>query len=128
MSLFHLDTELSCQANTRTALQQLNAFLKEDWQAPHTEIIKARVERIQAKHREYILGFTSKEVVPKDDTLITPHYAMSRLRSLLDGDCIILSEGISNFRPIADVLMCSKPGSYYTSGATALGKSQISSV
>lgn len=61
------------------------------------------------------------ESLPKEDKIITPHYALSRLRNLLDDDSIILSEGISNYRPIADVLMRSAPGTYFTSGATALG-------
>src|SRR5262249_16292400 len=34
---------------------------------------------------------------------------------------LFLSEAVSNYRPVADVLRCNEPGTYFTSGATALG-------
>lgn len=121
MSLFHIDCELSCQANVKTALQQLNAYLTSGHVKAQQDAITQRIRNIKSRHVKYISGIHSKEVVPENDSIITPHYALSRLRALLDDDCVIMSEGISNYRPIADVLMRSIPGSYFTSGATALG-------
>lgn len=124
MSLFHIDTELSCQANSNVALQQLNAFLTKDCMPrlrTLSDIIKERAGSVKERHDLYMSSMLEKEKIPENDAIITPHYALSRLRSLLDDNCIILSEGISNYRPIVDVLNCSTPGTYFTSGATALG-------
>ncbi|KIW10081.1 hypothetical protein PV08_11041 [Exophiala spinifera] len=122
MSLFHLDTELSCQANSKAALEQLNSFLSQDGVLePHADCIRARKETIQAKHDKYISGIFSLQGLPTNDEIITPHYALSRVKAHIDKDTLVLSEGISNYRPICDVLMRSVPGTYYTSGATSLG-------
>lgn len=120
MSLFHIDTELSCQADSKTALRQLNAHLSSNQQISQ-DIISKRVEKISSIHAEYISHIASLESKPSSDEIITPHYFLSRLREHLDDNTLVLSEGISNYRPIADVLARSKPGTYFTSGATALG-------
>jgi acetolactate synthase-1/2/3 large subunit len=125
MSLFHIDTELSCQANVRVALEQLNLYLDgyeglARLNAKREAVIERR-NSVRERHVSYMSGTLAKEVVAENNTVITPHYALSRLRSLLDADCIVLSEGISNYRPIVDVLNLSNPGTYFTSGATALG-------
>lgn len=122
MTLFHLPAELSCQANARTALQQISASIRES-QVVDTEVqerINQRIQGLSTLHNEYIERIRAKETLTADE-VITPHYFMGRLRAHLDQDTIILSEGISNFRPIADSLRCNNPGTYYTSGATALG-------
>jgi acetolactate synthase-1/2/3 large subunit len=121
MSLFHLDTELSCQANSKAALQQLNEFISKQSASAVSQTIQERIERVSSVHNDYIAKIHSLEVRPTEDTTITPHFALSRIREQLTEDCIILSEGISNYRPVCDVLMRSTPGTYFTSGATALG-------
>ncbi|RAO67730.1 uncharacterized protein BHQ10_003742 [Talaromyces amestolkiae] len=121
MSLFHIDTELSCQANARTALEQLNEFISGALTAEKNTTVSARTQKLSERHDEYIAQINKLAIVPTNDEVITPHYALSVLRSVLDDSCIVLSEGISNFRPIADVLMRTQPGSYFTSGGTALG-------
>jgi acetolactate synthase-1/2/3 large subunit len=125
MSLFHIDTELSCQANSKVAIQQLKSFLTEIVGGkdlnPLLAPLEERRQSVKERHDKYMASTFDKEGVPESDAIITPHYALSRLRSLLDDDCIILSEGISNYRPIVDVLNHSTPGTYFTSGATALG-------
>ncbi|CAH0033312.1 unnamed protein product [Clonostachys rhizophaga] len=121
MSLFHLDTEASCQASSRTALRQLNTWISEQSVAVHTEKIKQRVETISALHIAYVSHIRKLEVPHADDNIITPHYALSRVREHVEPETLILSEGISNYRPICDVLKRSLPGTYFTSGATSLG-------
>jgi acetolactate synthase-1/2/3 large subunit len=121
MSLFHIDTELSCQANTGIALQQLNAYLTPALLSPLSTKIAPRTATLQALHDTYIADMTAKEVQPSDEEDITPHYVLSVLRSLIDDNTIVMSEGISNYRPIADVLQRSVPNSFFTSGATSLG-------
>ena len=121
MSLFHLDTNLSCQANVKTALEQLNSFIAQDRAPLPAEIVKERIEAVKSRHQKYFSAVDSMETPPQNDETITPHYALSRLRSVLDEDCIVLSEGVSNYRPVADVLQRSMPGTYFTSGATSLG-------
>lgn len=121
MSLFHIDTELSCQANVGVALQQLNAYLTPALLSPLQLKIAPRCANVKVMHEKYISDIHSKEVMPSDDEDISPHYILSALRSLIDDNTIVLSEGISNYRPIADVLMRSAPGTFFTSGATSLG-------
>lgn len=122
MSLFHIDTELSCQADTLTAVQQLNSYLMAGSELTmNGSAIAKRSDEIAAAHNAYIASVLSKESIPVDDTIITPHYALSRLREHLSADALVLSEGISNYRPICDVMMRSVPGTYFTSGATSLG-------
>ncbi|CAK7229859.1 hypothetical protein SBRCBS47491_007390 [Sporothrix bragantina] len=117
MSLFHLDTELACKADVLTALQQLNGFLGTN---PPNDV-QARIAEVTAIHDAYIAGIRAKEVVPADATTITPHYVLSRIRAHLPDDALVMSEGISNYRPICDVLMRSIPGTYFTANATCLG-------
>ncbi|KAH6718393.1 acetolactate synthase [Leptodontidium sp. MPI-SDFR-AT-0119] len=121
MSLFHLDTDLSCQANARTALQQLHHYVSSQLTKDHASKVQSRIQDLEIIHREYISGVAALEKVPEKADVLTPHYVLSRLRSFLDDDTIILNEGISNYKPVADVLKRFKPGSYLTSGATALG-------
>jgi acetolactate synthase-1/2/3 large subunit len=121
MSLFHLDTDLSCQANSKIALEQLNTFIANAKNPPRGEVIRSRIEDLKARHDLYRTKINEKEILPTSDEVITPHYALSRLRMMLDENSVILSEAISNYRPVADVLLCNSPGSYFTSGATALG-------
>lgn len=121
MSLFHLDTALSCRASARTALEQLNAFINQRTTTVFKAAVAARTATLQVRHNDYIAQIRKLESIPSNDDTITPHYALSVLRSLLDDSAVVLSEGISNYRPITDVLMRTEPGSYFTSGATALG-------
>ncbi|KAI7972963.1 hypothetical protein EIK77_001537 [Talaromyces pinophilus] len=121
MSLFHIDTELSCQANARTALEQINDHISGLQSSELSTAVGVRTQKLAKRHDEYIAHINKLSVVPSNDDVITPHYALSVLRSVLDDSCIVLSEGISNFRPVADVLMRTEPGSYFTSGGTALG-------
>jgi len=121
MSLFHIDTELSCQADSLTALQQLNDYLSSSNISNNKSLIDQRTEKASKVHNEYIEQMTTMTEKPSSPDTITPHFALSRIHAHLDDQCIILSEGISNYRPICDVLMRSIPGTYFTSGATALG-------
>ena len=121
MSLFHLPTELSCQANTRVALQQLNSYIKGTNSFVNTSAIQSRISTLKTRHEAYIKHITSLEASPEIDDIITPHYVLSRLRDLTPPNTLFLSEGISNYRPVADVLRLNEPGTYFTSGATSLG-------
>ncbi|KAJ3544097.1 hypothetical protein NM208_g3237 [Fusarium decemcellulare] len=121
MSLFHLDADIICQAAAKTALKQLNAWISRQDLSAHMESIKQRTAQASAVHDAYISGLDSLEGIPEKDDIITPHYALSRVREHIDQQTIILSEGISNYRPIRDVLKRSLPGTYFTSGATSLG-------
>jgi acetolactate synthase-1/2/3 large subunit len=121
MSLFHLPTEISCSANVRTALQQLNSYIGSSKLSAHSLTIQQRKEILKQRHETYISHIAALEKYPNQEDVITPHYVLSRLRELTSSDTIFLSEGISNYRPVADVLRCSEPGTYFTSGATALG-------
>jgi acetolactate synthase-1/2/3 large subunit len=127
MSLFHIDTDLSCQANVGVALQQLNAYLSPTLLTPLSTAISERSAHVKTLHETYISEMTIKEAMPSDNEDITPHYVLSVLRELIDeGDAnndstIVLSEAISNYRPVADVLRRSAPGTFFTSGATSLG-------
>jgi len=121
MSLFHIDTDLTCQADARIALQQLNNHLESIDTRDHQQSVQERAKRVSTIHDKYIDHIHSLEVKHASDDIIKPHYALSRLRAHLDKDSIVMSEGISNFRPICDVLMRSVPGTYFTSNATGLG-------
>jgi acetolactate synthase-1/2/3 large subunit len=123
MSLFHVDVELACQADMRTALEQLNAHVSATLSAQQNDTVATaaatRTMAVKRIHDAYISRVHSMEAQPA--TGITSHFAMSRLREHLPPDAIVMSEAISNYRPVCDVLMRSQPGTYFTSGATALG-------
>jgi acetolactate synthase I/II/III large subunit len=121
MSLFHLPTELSCSVNPYVALQQLNTYIAGQKLSLYSSEIKQRIANLKTRHDAYIQRNTSLEILPTNNDVITPHYVLSRLRHLTPSDTMFLSEGISNYRPVADVLGCTEPGTYFTSGATALG-------
>ncbi|KAK0101674.1 hypothetical protein ONS95_006831 [Cadophora gregata] len=125
MSLFHIDTDLSCRANSRVALHQLNTYLSDKTSStPELKTsVQARILELEKVHKTYIEGFTALEAMPKNPDILTPHYVLSRLRNLLDfPTTLLLNESISNYKPVTDVLgLHATPGSYFTSGATALG-------
>jgi acetolactate synthase-1/2/3 large subunit len=121
MSVFHLPAELSCSVNTRVALQQLNAYIANAKLSTQASAIQQRIETLKSRHEAYIKRVTSLEAYPSNDDVITPHYVISKIRDILPADTIYMSEGISNYRPIADVLRRNEPGTYFTSGATSLG-------
>jgi len=121
MSLFHIDCELSCRANSKTAVKQLLAYISKTTKHVMEASIKSRSDDLRDRHEEYSSKVRSLCAMPKDDDRITPHYALSVLRAQLESSAIILSEGISNYRPVADVMCPTLPGTYFTSGATALG-------
>ena len=121
MSLFHIDCELSCRANSKTAVKQLLAYINKNVKQDLAEKITSRTDDLRSRHEAYTSKVQSLCSVPKDDDRITPHYALSVLRAQLEPHAIILSEGISNYRPVADVMRPTLPGTYFTSGATALG-------
>lgn len=124
MSLFHIDTELSCKADVLTSLEQVNSNLAlprgedADTLKAYKAGVEARTAKVAETHDAYISGIHAKEFLPADPSIITPHFALSRLRAHLPDDALVMSEGISNFRPICDVVMRSQPGTYFTSGAT----------
>jgi acetolactate synthase-1/2/3 large subunit len=122
MSLFHIDTDLSCQANSETALMQLHDYVSRDLIFNgHESTIRSRTQDLEERHQEYTTQCTSLEITPDQGHPLTSHYILSRLRKHIDNNTIIMNEGISNYRPVVDVLRLSQPGSYFTSGATALG-------
>lgn len=121
MSLFNIGADISAQADAKTALEQINQWLSQQKiTAAQEEAVNKRTANISSIHDAYLKEVAALQSVPEGD-VITPHYVLSILKKHIDEQTLVLSEAISNYRPVCDVLERTVPGTYLTSGATSLG-------
>lgn len=119
MSLFNIGADISAQADAKTALEQINEWLTQ--QRITAEQEKAdKIANVSSIHDAYVADVSALQATPQGD-VITSHYALSVLKRHIDQRTLVLSEAISNYRPVCDVLERTVPGTYLTSGGTSLG-------
>ena len=117
MGLFGIGPSKSYLVDSKCALEQLVASnTKVD-----NELVAVRHKRLLEYSTRRIQDIQAKEQSTSDS--ITPEFLISRVRELVlkKYDSTVLSEGISNYRPIVNGIMCDQPGQYFTSNATSLG-------
>ncbi|MFC0560522.1 thiamine pyrophosphate-requiring protein [Halalkalibacter alkalisediminis] len=116
--LWYIPSESFFKADTYTVLQQLNSFLENE--KFNEEKITKRYAKISQFHQEQRLAWATLEE-PRDDGRITPEFLTSCIKEVIDEDTIVMSETITNFATVNKHLPRTKPGTYFTMGASSLG-------
>jgi acetolactate synthase I/II/III large subunit len=117
--LWHLPAECFARADLGTAVTQLTEFVRQHRLATDTATITDRLRDIRAQHEKLVAALGERE--RPDGTVITPEYLTACVREAIDGDTVVLNEGISNYQVINDHLRANRPGSVLTSGGGSLG-------
>lgn len=107
--LWQLPARHIARADAITALRQLNRRIV----AP-----QPRDDRYSRRHEAWRAGLTARESVTDG---ITPEYLTARIRRHVPADAIVLNEGITSYKAIAEHIGPRAPGTYFTSGASSLG-------
>lgn len=118
MSLFHIDTELSCEADTAIALGQIASALQDDITDRST-----RINDLHNRHKDYKADIQSRipTGLTAESANLNPNYVISVLNTYIKPSDILLTEAISNYRPVTDIITRTEPGTYFTAGGTSLG-------
>jgi acetolactate synthase I/II/III large subunit len=117
MPLWYLKAHGSWQADSVLALTQLNDRLDEV--GVDRAIVAERTDHYRARHAARAERLAKREQV--GDDVISPEFLTACVRRVLDDDCIVLNEGITNYPAICDHIAPSKPGSFFSSGGGSLG-------
>ncbi|MDN5928990.1 MAG: thiamine pyrophosphate-requiring protein [Hyphomicrobiales bacterium] len=117
MPLWYIGAEHSFRADAATALRQLNEVLAA---RPFDGArVAERRERFAAKskaRRERLAALESG-----NDGIITPEFLTAVVRRHIDGDTIVLNEGITSYPAVSNHMAMTRPGSIFASGGGSLG-------
>lgn len=116
--LWYIPSKNFIQADSYTALQQLNGWLDHADIKPTTvELRHAKYSKLHEKQRH----IWKKEAQLKKQDVITPEFLIASLKDLINDDTIILNEAITNYENVCKHLGRNLPGTYFASGASSLG-------
>jgi acetolactate synthase-1/2/3 large subunit len=108
MPLWYIPARHIAQADALTALRQMNAEAADSGRGE-------RRAHYEAGHRAWA------EQVRQCETEGSPEWVTSRIRERLGSDTIVLNEGITNYKAIAEHIGTRDPGTMFTSGGGSLG-------
>jgi len=118
MSLWHVPARRSAAANSKVALGQIAAYVRDN--GFDRELAESRRAEVTAGHDAQRAALDALE--HPEDGVITPQYLTACVRDLLAGeDALVLSESITNFQVVAEHLRVNKPGSLFGPGGSSLG-------
>ena len=118
MLLWHVPARRSAAANSRVALEQIAASVREN--GFDSDLVETRRARVTAEHDAQRAAWEAEE--HPDNSVITAAYLTACVRELLaDRDALILTESVTNFQTVAEHLRVNEPGSYLGSGGGSLG-------
>ncbi len=117
MPLFQLPAKHIFRVDAATALRQINELVAET--PCDQELIATRRAHYAESHQAYQQRLSEAERLR--DERITAQYLMACVREHLDGETIVLNEGITNYKVIFDHLGLSNAGAMLTSGGGSLG-------
>ncbi len=119
MPMWHIPARRFAAANSRIALGQIAAFVKENDCADAAVVAERRAD-VTAVHDAQRAAWADLE--RPADGAITPAYLAACVRDALAGtDAQFLTEAITNFEVVAQHLRASRPGSLIGSGGGSLG-------
>jgi acetolactate synthase-1/2/3 large subunit len=114
--LWHYPAELFIEADSLTALRQLNRSVNRHM--PDRSAIASRRERIMEK-RGALESERNKALRPS--ARISPAYLTARIGEIIDDDTILINEAITNYPIVETFLPRDKPGTRYASFGSSLG-------
>jgi acetolactate synthase I/II/III large subunit len=118
MSLWHVPARRSAAANSKVALEQIAAYVRDS--DLDLDLVEARRAEVTAAHDAQRAAWDALE--RPANGVITPQYLTACVRDLLAGeDTLVLTEAVTNFQVVAEHLRVNKPGSLIGSGGGSLG-------
>jgi acetolactate synthase-1/2/3 large subunit len=120
MSLWHVPARRSAAANSKVALEQIAAAVRDSDLDLDLDLVEARRAEVTAAHEAQRAAWDALE--QPANGVITPQYLTACVRDLLAGeDTLVLTEAVTNFQVVAEHLRVNKPGSLIGSGGGSLG-------
>ena len=119
MPMWHIPARRFAAANSRLALGQIAAFVREN-NLVDAAVTEERRADVTALHDAQRAARDQRE--QPEDGVITPQYLTACVRDALAGqDVLFLTEAVTNFEVVAEHLRVSRPGSLIGSGGGSLG-------
>jgi acetolactate synthase-1/2/3 large subunit len=119
MAMWHIPARRFAAADSRLALPQITAYIRENNLADETLVEQRRAD-VTARH-DMLRAERDQREVP-DNGAITPQYLAACVRdALADDDPLFLSEAITNYEIVAEHLRVNRPGGLIGSGGGSLG-------
>ncbi|MFF2446343.1 thiamine pyrophosphate-requiring protein [Neobacillus sp. NPDC058068] len=118
MPLWYIPSKRFFKADSYTALQQINQYLKEKCTTDQ-EAVSKRWKKFSAVHDRQMEA--KRRIEETETDVITPEYLTACVREVMDENTIVLNEAISNYGVVSNHIEVNTPGSYYGSGAGSLG-------
>ena len=117
--MFHIPARRFAAADSRLALPQITAYIRENNLVDETLVQERRAD-VTARHDLQRAERDAREV--PDNGVITPQYLTACVRdALADDDPLFLSEAITNYEVVAEHLRVNRPGGLISSGGGSLG-------
>ncbi|WP_245808835.1 thiamine pyrophosphate-requiring protein [Shouchella patagoniensis] len=116
VALWYIPSDGFFQIDSFTFLKQLNKALNQKESLDVSE----RWKSIESYHNQLQVEKVRLER-STDEGRITPEQVCAHLRNVLTEDAVIMSEAITNFATVNKHLPRSKPGTYFSMGASSLG-------
>jgi acetolactate synthase-1/2/3 large subunit len=119
MAMWHIPARRFAAADSRLALPQITAYIRENNLADEALVEQRRAD-VTARH-DMLRAERDQREVP-DNGAITPQYLAACVRdALADDDPLFLSEAITNYEIVAEHLRVNRPGGLIGSGGGSLG-------
>jgi acetolactate synthase-1/2/3 large subunit len=116
MPLWHIGSELACQADAALALAQLRAACAR--LAPSRERLAGRMGHLEAAHEAWE-GFIAAHERPQQE--LTAQFLVAAIREAVGPEAIVVSEAVTNFHVVSQHMRRTLPGTLYSSGGGSLG-------
>lgn len=116
--LWYIPSERFMQADSLTALRQLNTAIEAKKAHIDENSIESRRKSVAECHRAMKAQWAADEA---DESKLTPVFIVKCLRELFGDDAVVLNEAITSAPAIDRHLPRNKPGSYFYSGGSSLG-------
>jgi len=119
LPLWHVPARRFAAADSRVAVAQISAFIRDHGLADE-DMVAARREENTAIHDAQRAEWATQEQ-PRDG-VITPEYLTACVReALASEDALLLTEVVTNQRAVSEHMRADRPGSMIGSGASSLG-------
>jgi acetolactate synthase-1/2/3 large subunit len=116
--IWYIPSERFIQADSYTALRQLNAVVESKKDDINEKAVEARRNRVRELHRSMKKEWRADEA---DESKLTPVFIVKCVRETFGDDAVVLNEAITSAPAIDCHLPRSKPGTYFYSGGSSLG-------
>ena len=117
MTLWMHPARQSFRADAATALAQIREKLEQA--GMEDAAVRQRRAHYKRLHEQRRSSLLARERV--ENGVITPEYLTTCVRQAVDGEAIVLNEGITNYRAITEHMARTLPGTFFTSGGSSLG-------